>query len=547
MVSWDDLTDAQRRVVKSDVRLLVVRGGAGTGKTTVALWHAGEHIRQWDATSRERVLFLTFSRTAVTQILQRARSAIAGLEDRVEVHTFHSFAHRLLVAFGRYSGRGKLSPRIQSEAEATLLGRSGEMLAYADLVPLVLEVLKSQRISELVAARWPLVLCDEFQDTAPDQWELVKHLHDHARLVLLADPNQLIYTFIDGVDESRLTTTEAMANQIIELEETSHRDPSMIIPAMATSVLRRDFRSESLLRAIKSGRLRVRVGISDDVDVLAQLRADLQARWKVGDRSFGIFGHSNEGVARLGAGLTEAGIDHVLVGIPEAQGEAFAAMATLGAFAFGEADSNDLRLALATFMTACTRKSRKGGPPDLAAAMATGVGLPAAISQRLASLEAALREASAGGLEEIAAVATGAWELIGITQGAGPWSRAAPVFGSQARRIAGLRFSQRADIVKALEAATERLRAGALVLRTEAQPGTVQLMNFHQTKGREADCIVLVHRPGDYLAGKEVEPFPKASKVLYVVLSRARNHALVVLPPDPHPLLAPFARLAADL
>lgn len=31
------------------------------------------------------------------------------------------------------------------------------------------------------------------------------------------------------------------------------------------------------------------------------------------------------------------------------------------------------------------------------------------------------------------------------------------------------------------------------------------------------------------------------SRVLYVALTRSRKHATVILPPDPHPLVAPFA------
>jgi DNA helicase-2/ATP-dependent DNA helicase PcrA len=69
-------------------------------------------------------------------------------------------------------------------------------------------------------------------------------------------------------------------------------------------------------------------------------------------------------------------------------------------------------------------------------------------------------------------------------------------------------------------------------------------MNFHQTKGREADAVVLVYRDGDYLADQNAtEPFTTASRVLYVALTRARSAVMILLPPDPHPLVAPFADL----
>ena len=64
-------------------------------------------------------------------------------------------------------------------------------------------------------------------------------------------------------------------------------------------------------------------------------------------------------------------------------------------------------------------------------------------------------------------------------------------------------------------------------------------MNYHQTKGREADTVVHVFRPNDYF-GREVEPFAKTSRLLNVAVSRARQRVVVELPPTPHPLVEPF-------
>lgn len=61
-------------------------------------------------------------------------------------------------------------------------------------------------------------------------------------------------------------------------------------------------------------------------------------------------------------------------------------------------------------------------------------------------------------------------------------------------------------------------------------------------KGREADAVILVYRNGDYFS--ERFRAEESSRVLYVSLTRARKQICVVLPPDPHPLVAPFAVLA---
>ncbi len=70
----------------------------------------------------------------------------------------------------------------------------------------------------------------------------------------------------------------------------------------------------------------------------------------------------------------------------------------------------------------------------------------------------------------------------------------------------------------------------------------VQVMNLHQTKGREADAVVILCGDDDY-HGREDEPFVEASRLLYVVLTRARNEVTMVFGDDPHPLVAPLAEL----
>jgi DNA helicase-2/ATP-dependent DNA helicase PcrA len=66
-------------------------------------------------------------------------------------------------------------------------------------------------------------------------------------------------------------------------------------------------------------------------------------------------------------------------------------------------------------------------------------------------------------------------------------------------------------------------------------------MNYHQTKGREADTVIHVFLPNDYF-GREAEPFEDASKLLNVAVSRARKNVVVLLPSNPHALVEPFGR-----
>ena len=71
----------------------------------------------------------------------------------------------------------------------------------------------------------------------------------------------------------------------------------------------------------------------------------------------------------------------------------------------------------------------------------------------------------------------------------------------------------------------------------------VQVMNLHQTKGREADAVIILSDDDDY-HGKEREPFVQGSRLLYVILTRARREVTVLLGHEPHPLVSPLASLA---
>jgi DNA helicase-2/ATP-dependent DNA helicase PcrA len=529
-----ELTPQQRAVVEATEPVRLVLGGAGTGKTTVALWAARAALEAAGA-PWHRVLFLTFSRTAVTQLITRAHGVLADIGHRVEVATFHGFAYRLLRDFGRYAGWGDRSLEVASVAQIKLLGDDGTRLRYDDLVPAAQTLLDIPAVRELVVQRWPVVICDEFQDTSTEQWELLNQFGEHARLILLADPNQMIYSYVPGVGPERLTAARELADRIIELEPVSHRDPTGAIPALAEAIRCRQFTHEAVAHAHATKRLRVYADVDDD-EVADIIRSELADARAGGSQSFGIFGHSNQGVATLGHDLTEAGIPHALIGIPEAEGEALAALGTLVGFALRHRSEGELRIALATFLTACTR----GPVPNLAIDLVNNADLTRGLAQRLAALQEALLDAN--DFMTAVEVAAGGWGGLDITHGNRPWRQAAAQFAARARQFARIPGAAGTELLGLLDRSVAQMRRGTLIGDRSARPAAVQLMNFHQTKGREADAVVLVYRHGDYLANRyATEPFEDASRVLYVSLTRARHSIAVILPPDPHPLVEPFA------
>jgi DNA helicase II / ATP-dependent DNA helicase PcrA len=176
-IAFDDLTPEQQHIADLTQDTALILGGAGVGKTTTALWAARRDLTQHGgndrATPGRRVLFVTFSRTAVAQIRSRSGGVLAGISDAVEILTFHGLAYRLLGGFGRYVGLGSERPSLVGEARSKVLSElsSGSRLSYPELLPRVLQLLEtSGPISDLLKSRWSLSTYDEFQDTDDDEW-----------------------------------------------------------------------------------------------------------------------------------------------------------------------------------------------------------------------------------------------------------------------------------------------------------------------------------------------------------------------------------------
>jgi len=537
-VKREDLTPRQREVVEASEQTVLVLGGPGTGKTSTALWAARVALETAGYTPWQRILFLTFSRTAVQQIAGRAQGVFGASRDRIEITTFHGLGYRLLTAFGRYAGHGLTLPPLRSAAQTKLLGPSAEQLAYDELVPAALRLLRSKRIATLLRARWPIVICDEFQDTGEEQWELLQLLSEFGRLILLADPYQMIYSFVPGVGPERIAQARGRAGRTVELEPRSHRDPSGAIPALATALRQRAFAAPIVGESLASGRFRVRANVrpTDTIQVIVE---ELEYLQNQRCRQIGVFGHSNEGVAALGAELLLRGIDYTLVGISESYGEALGALMTLCAFSVGLAEPKDVLTGLATFLTSVSR----GKAPRLATQLLTFSDLRPELVERIQTLGRELRAAGANDMVTVVRVACQAWATLGIIAGQRPWDRASQDFAALARPFSLL--SVTSATLGALRAAVEQRRSQALVDIDLGELRPIQLMNFHQTKGREVDAAILVYQEGDYLAdAREREPYEPAARVQFVAVSRARRQVSIILPTDPHPFIASLAALS---
>jgi DNA helicase-2/ATP-dependent DNA helicase PcrA len=483
--------------------------------------------------AQDRVLFLTFSRTAVTQILNRSKGILRDVAHRVDVLTFHGLAWQLLCDFGRYAGH-EARPILRGEAESKLFREDPDVLSYADLLPEALKILRLPCIGPLAQRRWSLVVCDEFQDTDSEQWTLLERLTAAGnRLLLLGDPNQMIYDKLpgrSGVGPERLTVALGRTGaEQIRLPLGSFRDPTQLLPTVAEAVRQRNFTHPALAEAVDNGRLRIVTGIDETPAVEAVCDAIDDSR-RQGADTFGIFLHGNEPTASMSAALSDHGIDHVAVGLSESYGEALTTLLRMLEFATGTADWADVLVHIAVFYTSTVRSKYA---PELAFTIGRGQA-QGLLATRLNQLRVALSDAP--DLDSAIHIATGSWPSLGLSRGLRQWRRAA----ADVTRLVTLSGH-------ALEPVSRQVEISRLESFTDVDAGdqaAVQVMNLHQTKGRESDAVIVIFRADDY-HGRESEPFAGASRLLYVVLTRARQRVTLLLPTSPHPLVAPFAALSS--
>ncbi|MGF3911436.1 UvrD-helicase domain-containing protein, partial [Staphylococcus aureus] len=82
--------------------------------------------------------------------------------------------------------------------------------------------------AERLRRRCQVVLVDEFQDTDPVQWEILRStFHGHVPLVLIGDPKQSIYAF-RGADVVAYTDAVAAAGETFSLDRNYRSDAGVV-------------------------------------------------------------------------------------------------------------------------------------------------------------------------------------------------------------------------------------------------------------------------------------------------------------------------------
>jgi exodeoxyribonuclease V beta subunit len=203
--------------------------------------------------------------------------------------------------------------------------------------------------AQRMRARWSVVLVDEFQDTDPVQWAVLRHAFaDRVRLVLIGDPKQAIYAFRGGdtptylravadapmrtlgvnwrsdaavVEALQVLTGGArLGDERIRVHEVSaapHRATSRLagtVGGVRLRQVRRDGFSLTKSGTINIGKVRDHIAADLAADIARQLTsgATLDGR-PLSPGDFAVLLHSvKEDAPRIQAELTRLGIPSVL-------------------------------------------------------------------------------------------------------------------------------------------------------------------------------------------------------------------------------------------
>lgn len=253
-----NISEVHRSVLDCNSHILVT-GGPGSGKTTLALLKAN-HRLQSGLRPGEVILFLSFSRAAVARIRESSKLQLDKAANRfISIQTYHSFFWEILRTFGYLLGAPRNLTLLTPYDERALSGglKSGKAgwedwctrreflfenegsTSFDLFAPKVLQIIEgSPSIAALIAKRFSLIIVDEAQDTGSDQWSILKCLCPYTQFLFLADLDQQIYDFIPGVGPQRI---EEIKNEVnpkpFALGSQNNRSPGTEILDFANDVL----------------------------------------------------------------------------------------------------------------------------------------------------------------------------------------------------------------------------------------------------------------------------------------------------------------------
>lgn len=180
---FSQMSDEQRNIIlDKHSKAMMILAGPGSGKTKVLVHKIASLILTEDI-KPEQFMMLTFSRTAKGEFKSRLNSILGSLSFDVEIHTFHSFALKVI---GRVIS--KRTKKNNDNEEEELLKQS------------IINATEQINSGEAVLPYTKVLVLDEFQDINEQSFELIKAIYkannEELRIIAVGDDDQCIMTHI---------------------------------------------------------------------------------------------------------------------------------------------------------------------------------------------------------------------------------------------------------------------------------------------------------------------------------------------------------------
>jgi len=293
MLDLSKLNAAQRESVLHDNSPLLVLAGAGTGKTTAITYRIAHFIFE-NGVAPDKILAMTFTNKAAKEMRFRVSQLTGVPEYALHVSTFHSFCGKMLRKFGSPLGLDShyviydqddqlqaikqclielnldhqvFPPRLirsiiekwknqglradyvqpsqfdmneQRAAEIYKLYekklRNSNAVDFGSLLLNVVFLLQSDtELRRFANLAWSHLLVDEYQDTNPVQYQLLKYLAEGGKsLTVVGDDDQSIYRW-RGADIQNILRFEEdyTGSKVVRLEENYRSTPIILKAANA--------------------------------------------------------------------------------------------------------------------------------------------------------------------------------------------------------------------------------------------------------------------------------------------------------------------------
>ena len=315
------LNPPQLEAVRHGEGPLLILAGAGSGKTRV-LTHRIAHLLRERLARPAEILAVTFTNKAAGELKERVEKLVGPDAQRLWVATFHAAGARILrreaealgltrsfaiyddadqlaevkraagdLGFDTAAARqqlsridrwknagllpaevrpaefdvpGKTALKVYAKYQAAL--QASNAVDFGDLIVRVIELFKKRDdLLQGYAGRFRHILVDEFQDTNPAQYQLLKLLASvHGNLCVVGDDDQAIYRWRGAEVDNILDFPKRFpGTRVVRLEQ-NYRSSGRILSAAHAIIEKNERRAEKKLWTAAGEGEKVRVILAED-------------------------------------------------------------------------------------------------------------------------------------------------------------------------------------------------------------------------------------------------------------------------------------------